>query len=69
MYSDIRPYCFSDTNIFKRTNLTCATKTQKLFTHRLIDKEKLFFLCCVNYVLTFIPNLKSNTTPNIKSKT
>ena len=58
---------FFDTNIFKRTNLMCAPKSPKdkwlkLFTHRLIFKDKLLPLCCVNYVLSFccITHQKSN---------
>ena len=73
IYSDIRLYHFFDTNIFKRKNLTCALKSPKvkwlkLFTHRLIYKEKLLPLCCVNYVLTFSCITHQNPTSNIKSK-
>ena len=35
-------------------NLTCAPPGPKLFTHRLIFKEKLLPFCCVNYVFNFL---------------
>ena len=68
---------FSDTNIFKRTNLTCAPKSPKvkwlkLFTHRIIYKENYFpflFQLCFNFQLyhtSKIQHLSSNIKPNVK---
>ena len=69
---------FSDTNIFKRTNLTCAPKSPKvkwlkLFTHRIIYKENYFpflFQLCFNFQLyhtSKIQHLTSNIKPNVKN--
>ena len=72
IYSDIRSYRFL-IRIYSREKI-CALKSPKikwlkLFTHRLIYKEKLLPLCCVNYVLTFYCITHQNPTSNIKSKT
>ena len=60
---------FLDTNIQEK-NLRCAPtgpkdKWLKLFTRRLIFKEKLLPFCCVNYVFNFL--LYHTSTSNIKN--